>query len=256
MDELTRLNKEEFEQIVSKYKFQMQLMAKDYYITVLLFLLKDVEGIYFKGGTAINKILLNHARLSEDIDYTLTRKIEDIKKEITVIIKNSKHFNGITKDKDVSLFTRLIVHYDTELGKGTIFINLNKRSKLLTKSESLKINHFYPNIPEFSMNCLSKEEMIAEKIKATIQRNKPRDHFDVYMLIKQGHNFNIELVKQKCKLANVEYDIIKMFNQAKKLNKRWNEDMIPLLSIDVSFEEVMKMLAKYFKLKNAKNEKK
>ena len=133
MDELTRLNKEEFEQIVSKYKFQMQLMAKDYYITVLLFLLKDVEGIYFKGGTAINKILLNHARLSEDIDYTLTRKIEDIKKEITVIIKNSKHFNGITKDKDVSLFTRLIVHYDTELGKGTIFIDLNKRSKLLTK---------------------------------------------------------------------------------------------------------------------------
>ena len=55
------------------------LNNKDYYLTLILYLIKDVNGIYFKGGTALNKIFLNHARLSEDIDFTLTINEKKIK---------------------------------------------------------------------------------------------------------------------------------------------------------------------------------
>jgi len=54
---------EELRIISGREKFSMSIIEKDYLITYLLFLLKDVRGIYFKGGTAINKIFLNHARL-------------------------------------------------------------------------------------------------------------------------------------------------------------------------------------------------
>ncbi len=52
--------------IADENGFNINLIEKDYLITSLLYLLKDINGVYFKGGTAINKILLNHARLSEE----------------------------------------------------------------------------------------------------------------------------------------------------------------------------------------------
>lgn len=67
--------------IASKYGLNIVLVEKDYLLTHLLYLIKDIEGIYFKGGTALNKIFLDHARLSEDLDFSCTRNILSIEKE-------------------------------------------------------------------------------------------------------------------------------------------------------------------------------
>jgi predicted nucleotidyltransferase component of viral defense system len=255
MDEIKKLTADEFEDMVSRHSFERKLLAKDYYITVLLYLLKGIKGIYFKGGTALNKIFLDHARLSEDIDFTLERNLKEVKPEIVSVIENSKIFNKTTEDKNVEGFLRIVVHYKGFSGEdGEIFIDLNERGKLLGKPEEHKIDHFYPdNIPPFLVKTLSKEEMIAEKVAATIGRNKPRDHFDVYKIIKLSLPINLELVKRKCKDSGDEFSIIKMFNQSQKLHKRWNEDMIPLLAEEISFKEVMTFLAKHFKLKEEKD---
>ena len=115
------------------------------------------------------------------------------------------------------------------------------------------MNHFYFGfIPEFEINTLSKDEIIAEKLAAVIGRNKPRDHFDVYQIIHAKMPINLELAKKKCKQSGYEFSIIRMFANAKKLKKRWDEDMISLLAKPASFQEVMKFLSKYFKLKEEK----
>ena len=122
--------------------FNINLIEKDYLITYLLYLLRDVKNIYFKGGTAINKILLRHARLSEDIDFTLTDSLQKVEKEIKDTLKGTL-FNNITHDKKVDKFVRLIVHYKLFHDEGTIFIDLNERAKLLQKPEKREIHHFY-----------------------------------------------------------------------------------------------------------------
>lgn len=254
MDEIKTISTIEFNVIASEHRFSRKLLVKDYYVTLILYLIKDVEGIYFKGGTAINKILLAHARLSEDIDFSLTREVSEVKKEIAEIIEKSGLFVGISYDKDVEGFLRMIVKYKTELGEDEVFIDLNKRAKLSLKPETHKINHFYdPFIPEFSVNTVAKEEMIAEKVAATIGRNKPRDHFDVYKIIKAGMPINLELVKKKCEESEDEFSIIKMFNNAKKLKNRWDKDMEALLSEPITFQEVIIFLSKHFKLKEEKD---
>ena len=58
--------------IAAEHSFDIDLTLKDYYVTSVLYLLKNVQGIYFKGGTALQKIFLNYSRLSEDADYTVT----------------------------------------------------------------------------------------------------------------------------------------------------------------------------------------
>ncbi len=258
MDQITKITEQQFERICTDRPFNRFLLTKDYYITVLLYLMKDVEGIYFKGGTALHKMFLNYARLSEDIDFTLTRDLEKVKEEVQAIVHNSNFFEKITKDKDVHGFTRLIVHYKGFAGQeDVIFIDLNQRGKLLLKPEKHSVKHFYSDeIPVFSFPTLAREEMIAEKVVAAINRNKPRDHFDIYMIIKAGIPIDIDLVNRKCKESGTEFDVTRMFNMGQKLHRRWNEDMIPLLAEEISFQEVMGTVAKYFGLKEEKEKKK
>lgn len=238
--------------IADEKGFNINLIEKDYLITYLLYLLKDVKNIYFKGGTAINKILLNHARLSEDLDFTLTASISQVEKEIKNRVKGTM-FKRITHDKRVHGFVRLIVHYNLFHDEGTIFIDLNERAKLLKKTENNMLPHFYRDyVPSFSINTLSKQELIAEKMAATIGRNKPRDHFDLYKIISNKMQVDLQMVKQKCEESGNEFNIIKMFNRAKKLNIRWDDDLTPLIAHKITFQEVMTTLAKHFKLKEEK----
>lgn len=257
MDKIERISNIEFNVINSEHPFQRALLVKDYYLTLILYLIRNVNGIYFKGGTAINKIFLNHSRLSEDIDFTLTRNEKEVQKEISEIIKKSRFFTSIEEGKNVEGFLRMIARYKSELGEGEIFIDLNKRGTLLKKSEEHKINHFYSQfIPDFSIKTIAKEEMIAEKLKATITRNKPRDHYDVYMIIKNNLPINVALAEEKCKGSDEEFSIIKMFNKANKLKYRWDKDMVYLIAEPITFEEVIKFLAKHFNLKEHKEKKK
>src|SRR3989339_158981 len=254
MAQIKIIEKDRLDLIIAEKGFLPALLTKDYYISLLLYILKDIKGIHFKGGTALQKTILDYSRLSEDIDFTLTRNLEDVKKEISMTINSSGFFGKITKDKDVQGFIRLIVPYDSELGKETIFIDLNERGKLLTKPDRIVVHHFYPSIPQASISCLSTKEMIAEKMAATIGRNKPRDHFDLYKIIKAGYDIDLELVRKKCEQSGDEFSIIRMFNRAKKLKNRWDEDMTALISGQITFQEVMSTLAKHFKLKDAKEE--
>jgi len=254
MDEIKAINEDAINNLSGETGFNAKMLLKDYYITAILYLIKDVEGIHFKGGTALQKIFLNYSRLSEDIDFTLTKDLEQVKKEITGILKNSKLFEKITKDKDVEGFTRLIAHFKGFSNEdGVVFIDLNKRAKLMAKYERYEIKHFYHEfIPKFSFNTVSKEEMIAGKMAAAIGRNQPRDHYDLYKMIKEKIPINLAMVKKKCSQSNHEFNIIKMFNRAKKLKKRWDEDLMSLLADEVDFKEVMTTLAKHFKLKEEK----
>lgn len=250
MDEIKRITDEQLRDISAQRGFNIDLLLKDYYITVILNLIRNINGIYFKGGTALQKILLNYSRLSEDIDLTLTRDIEQIKNEIISTLESSQLFSTITLDRNQSSFIRIVVYYNKN---QAIFIDLNQKATLLKQSTMHEVTHFYPeNIPSFSFPILAFEEMIAEKVRAAIQRNKPRDHFDIYQIITLGMRIDLDLVKRKCEEAQVKFDLTKMFNKAQKLKKRWDEDLIPLIKEEVSFKEVMKTLADYFKLKQEK----
>lgn len=257
MDELKKIDRDELTEIAGKLGFNYMLVLKDYYITLILYLIKDVEYTYFKGGTALQKIFLDYSRLSEDIDFTIAADVKEVKSKIKSILENSKLFGGITKEKDVKGFTRLVVSYNGPSDEsGKVFIDLNERSKLITKPEKHKIKHFYKgHIPEFSLNTLSREEMVAEKVVAAIARNQPRDCYDLYKIIKQKMPINMPLAKEKCAQSGVQFDIIRMFNKANKLKSRWDQDLLPLLSKEASFKEVITTLAYHFNLKEEKNKK-
>src|SRR3989338_2964316 len=91
--------------LASQKKKDLIMLEKDYFLTLFLYLTKDREGLYFKGGTALNKIFLNHIRLSEDLDYTITIPLSDVKEIIDQIIReNGNIFTTLKYDKNVDNF--------------------------------------------------------------------------------------------------------------------------------------------------------
>ncbi len=254
MVEFEEMTPDKMKELISLTGFDFDLLTKDYFITLFLFLLKDVKGIYFKGGTALQKILLDYSRLSEDIDFTVTRNLENVIKDIRKKLGDNKLVEKITMDKKVSGFTRLVIHYKNFSNQeDKIFIDLNKRAKLFLKPQKLEIKHFYSKfMPSFSINCLNKKEMIAEKMTAAITRNKPRDHFDLFELIQKKFEIDLKLVEKKCLQQGKKLSIPKIFHNANKLKNQWNQDLLPLTSKQPSFETTMKTLAKHFNLKKHK----
>ena len=129
-------------------------------------------------------------------------------------------------------------------------MDFNKRAKLYLKPEKHAINNFYGL--NFSTNTLNGEELIAEKVCALINRNKPRDYFDVYQIIKKGIPINIKLVQEKSKAHNEEFNIIKIFNKTNKVYSNWEKDLIALTPNLMPFEEVIQTFKKYFKYSEEK----
>ena len=241
---------DELKIIADKKKLNIIILEKDYLVTYLLYLIKDIKNIYFKGGTALNKIFLNHKRLSEDLDFTVTEDIPKIEEKIKNKLKGTI-FNKISHDKRVDNFTRLVVHYKLFHENGVIYIDLNKRAKIYLKTEEHELKHFYKDyIPKFKVKTLNVKELIAEKITAIVLRYAPRDYYDFYNIVNKKLPIDMKLVKKKFKDNNEEYDINRILKRGDKIYNKWESDLLPLISTKVSFKKVIETLKRFFQYRS------
>jgi predicted nucleotidyltransferase component of viral defense system len=238
--------------IAGKRGFNLIYLEKDYFLTLFLYLIKDVGNVCFKGGTAINKTILKHNRLSEDLDFVCQSDLESVKKIITRIIKENKDiFPKYNFENQISDFFRLKGSYNSFFsGTDSIIVDMNAKASVLLKPKKHDIYHFYDDIPKFQILILNPKEIVAEKIRALIARNQPRDYFDVYHLIQEGYKIDLNLVKKKLEEANEEYTVERIFKNAKKIYSRWETEINQLTNKPVKFMTVIKKLQKEFKYKN------
>lgn len=153
--------------------------------------INNQEAFALKGGTALNFFWRDFPRLSVDIDLCYT-KIQDrelslieIKDAFTIIEERlQRAFNGIKiqQKKIEGKITGLILDWNNAIVKieantiirGTIFPVVNK--KLCSKAE----NTFELTT---SVNTVSFEDLYGGKICAALDRQHPRDLFDVKLLL-------------------------------------------------------------------------
>ena len=241
---------DELKVIADERNFNIVLLEKDYLLTLLLYYIKDIEGLHFKGGTALNKIYLDHQRLSEDLDFSLTIGIKNAEKQIRDKLKGT-FFKKITHDNRYDKFVRLIVHYNLFHDNGTIYIDLNEKQNTIIKPNTVNMFHFYKNnLPEFKVDCLEISEMTAEKIRATCQRYKPRDYYDLYYIIKKRIPIDLKLVSEKFNEYDTDFDASLIFKNTNKIFRDWNDDLFNLTKSKLEFEEMINTLKKYFEYKD------
>ena len=71
---------------------------------------------------------------------------------------------------------------------------------------------------------MKKPEIMAEKLRALSMREKPRDLYDIWYLMKQGVNINEDLYWAKMKAVKINPEIKITIDE-----KQWNQDLNNLL---------------------------
>ncbi len=193
-------------------QLNLQIVEKDYVLGWLLFGLKDIDDLVFKGGTALSKIYFPKTwRLSEDLDFAFTgddfTEIIDAMSGILDKISRESAIKFRIKSKFSNpLYLQLKIGYDAVIGKNWIKIDATKET-VLDKIERKKLNKSYSDYPVFSTNTESVEEIFSEKIRSLIERTKCRDYFDVWKLC--STNFDKrklkKLFREKCEIKEIQF---------------------------------------------------
>ncbi|MFC4623125.1 nucleotidyl transferase AbiEii/AbiGii toxin family protein [Comamonas nitrativorans] len=174
-------------------------MDKHYADTVRLLLniapdVFDNDIFAMKGGTAINLFLRDIPRLSVDIDVVYRpwqtprdQALEDINQELAAIAQRVERLGVQTRlirSKDLG-DTKLIVENETSQVK--VEVNVVFRGTVLPierRPLSARTGDLFG--VEFAVPVLAPDELYAGKLVAALDRQHPRDLFDVWQLFQSG----------------------------------------------------------------------
>lgn len=207
------IDKRELLEKARERNLSLQMIEKDYVLGWLLFGVSRVPNLVFKGGTALSKIYFPKIwRLSEDLDFSFTG--EDLKsmlKPLEDALSHAEHSSGI-KFKIKSyysnpLYLQLKIQYDALLGRNWAKLDLTKE-EILDNTRQLSLKQVFSDYPRLKITVESLEEIFAEKLRALLERNKCRDYYDVWQLLKlRPRSSNVRnLFLRKCRLKNIDFN--------------------------------------------------
>ncbi len=251
--------KEEIQKIATLKKVGMDIVEKDYILSWVLAGIHEHNATknswIFKGGTCLKKCYFETYRFSEDLDFTYRGKshehTEEFYKNTFIGISQWIYENsGIELPEqgiEFEVFTnpRNTISVQGKLTyRGPIQRNLNivrlPRIKIdLTLDEPLildpqikYVNHPYSDMLAEGKRILaySYEELFAEKLRALVQRLRPRDLYDAVHLFQQkDSNTNPALIKKtlelKCDHRSSPFptmELIETHNNRRLLESEWS----------------------------------
>ncbi|MBI2137373.1 nucleotidyl transferase AbiEii/AbiGii toxin family protein, partial [Candidatus Woesearchaeota archaeon] len=123
-------------------------------------------------------------------------------------------------------------------------IEISQRENVLLKPELKEITPVYRDLRPYFVLVMNESEILAEKVRAIMTRNKPRDVYDLYFLIRKGVKPNIEFIHRKLHYYKEEYDTKKFAAKLREKKGVWEKEMkryvTHLPKFDDVFAEIMK----------------
>ena len=208
------ISKSEILQRASIYKVNPVIIEKDY---VLGWMLAGIasnpffsHSWIFKGGTCLKKCYFKKYRFSEDLDFTLTAEasvdsnfIETQLKEVAQWLYEQSGIElpeiilHIFPDSNGKTFRGKIGYIGPLEQRGSftrIKLDLTQNEFIAKHPVKSEISHDYGDKENFfyHINAYSYEEIFAEKIRALLERARPRDLYDVINLFERKNDYKIE----------------------------------------------------------------
>ena len=251
---------QEIVEIADSKNIKKEVIDKDWILGHFLnamFAFSDVsKNFVFKGGTCLKKNYFQDYRFSEDLDFTLLDKqfvINElfIKKIIKLAEQNSgakfhlKHIKPqICKDAphgyEVTVMFWGAYHKPNQVilpvnrWQTKIKLDISFSEKAILKPEKKSIFHIYSDsdIVKSRVSVYPLNEIAAEKLRSLLQRNRPRDIYDLQYLsgIIPETDFKdiLSLLKQKSESKNIDccnYDDFVNHGKYRKNKRAWQSSL-------------------------------
>ena len=224
---------------------------KHYLQSLILTIISDYP-LVFNGGTYL---WLFHGlnRFSEDLDFTAKGPLE---RNFITFVSRSINLYGyeneikILKDDKLGLSVRFLINgplHSSDKDRCVIYVEVSRREKIVLPSLSLKIDFPQYDIPVKNLSGMNLDEIGGEKVRAILTREKGRDIFDLYYLIRRKNiKFNIELVNRKLAYYNLNFDSSEFMQKLESRNKIYSKELKPVILGDLpDFDEVKSYIGKW-----------
>lgn len=228
------IDKRELLEKARERKLNLGMIEKDYVLGWLLFGFSKTK-IVFKGGTALSKIYFPEIwRLSEDLDFSFRGNFGEIEvEEILKLVENKSGIKFKLKSKYQNPeYLQLKIQYQALLGKNWIKVDVTREKVIETPAEK-SMKKMYSDYPDFNVDVMQMEEILAEKLRALLERKKSRDYYDIWRMISLKFNQGgvRKLFLEKCKIKEIEIDEENIFpeNLEDILKPYWEKELARLV---------------------------
>lgn len=208
------MRKEELLKIAEAKRLPARNAEKDYLLELLLFSIFSESGdsLVLKGGTAMYKFY-NLNRFSEDLDFSVDKRRIDMQ---GIVAKSLRRLSALGVEGKSQLETykneinaRLLFKgplYDgSKDSMAYIAINCSTRERPSLPPKKELLIPAYREIPSFDAFVMEPAEIFAEKVRAIFTRNKARDVYDLWFLLKRGTAPDVRLINKKLKIYKLVF---------------------------------------------------
>ena len=228
------MSREELLSYKKKKGLDLGQLEKDYLLELTLLLLSRETGneLIFKGGTCLYKFHgLN--RFSEDLDFSAMGKL-DTENLFHRLLHGLLDFGvranlkTVREPYDTVLATLRMegpLFNGNSMTLATVRIDINKKSKVLFPPISPTFYSSYREITPFQVLCMDPVEIVAEKIRAIVQRDKARDVYDLWFLLQKGIQLDLKLIQKKMEYYGTSFAKSVFISRLEHKRPDWENDL-------------------------------
>lgn len=245
------LTKAQIQRIAQRHGVGMQIQEQDYIQHLILWLLYSrSQELIFKGGTAL-RLVYGGNRYSEDLDFNGPDDVAALQALWEEAVAGLKDFGVVAEVRnartssvgysfDVSFRGPL---YDgRDRSKGKVRVDVNRRTEEVETRRELVASE-YDDVRPFVVTVLTVEHLLAEKVRALLVRGKPRDLYDIWLLLRQGVRPDPALIERKLALYEMAWNPDALEEALERVRADWERDLRPLLPQFVPYEVARKGVA-------------
>ena len=198
------IEKSELERIAKMSHLEPYQQEKHYIQNVALWSIanESANEIVFKGGTAL-WFLYGLNRFSEDLDFTAIKEVkyEGLIKAVEEQFKFRNINASFKKVESISGFTFRIGAegplFENEINRCFIRVEISERNDLMVEPRLETYVSPYHELTPLSIKVMDLKEILAEKVRATLMRDKTRDIYDLWFLLRKGVKVDRALIGKK-----------------------------------------------------------
>ncbi|MDD4251193.1 MAG: nucleotidyl transferase AbiEii/AbiGii toxin family protein [Candidatus ainarchaeum sp.] len=231
---------------LAKYNNLSPWQQEKHYLQSIALTALAQQPLIFKGGTYL-WFFHGLQRFSEDLDFTAKETIdENIAKDVSKIIEMQGVENSykITTQNDIGFSFRISAQgplYEKPISACYLYVEISKRENILKSPSSFSLKTMY-NLPIKIISGMALEEVVSEKVRAIMTRDKARDIFDLNFLIKEKNIcFNESLIQKKLDYYNEDFSKAKFEKKLKEKKVIYKPELKSLVFNDLEkFEKIEK----------------
>ena len=249
------ITRNELKRLAETKGLPIESAEKDYLLDLLLYNICGESGdkLVFKGGTSLYKFFsLN--RFTEDLDFTLNSRRFDaegfagkLRRRLSSIgiDAGAAEIDETGNEANIVFNIRGPLYDGSKRSLCRIALNISKRERIIKDAKPELLVPSSREIPSFQVFVMDEREIMAEKVRATMTREKPRDLYDLWFLLKRGVKPDKGMIDAKLKLYGKKFSKEKFAKSVEAKKASWETDlrglvMGPLVDFKLARDEALK----------------